>query len=129
MRVAESDCETAAMSKIVAAALVFVCSAAVLMLEILAGRLLAAVRRNQSRDLHIDHRHRARRHRGGRVGWRPARRSVDPKRLLPPTVCFGGVLALCTVPIVRALGDQSGQGGRDTTLLLTFTGFFSPQSC
>ena len=114
------------MSKYVAAALVFVCSAAVLMLEILAGRLLApyvgisletytSIIGTVLAGIAV----------GAWLGGKLADR-IDPRRLLGPTVCFGGLLALFTVPIVRALGDQSGDGGRGATLFLTFTAFFLP---
>ena len=51
---------------------------------------------------------------------------IDPRRLLGPTVAIGGLLALFTVPVVRSLGDQSGDGGRGATLFLAFAGFFLP---
>ena len=41
-------------------------------------------------------------------------------------MCLGGLLALFTVPIVRALGDQTGGGGRGTTLSLAIAAFFLP---
>ena len=114
------------MSKYLAAALVFVCSAAVLMVEILAGRLLApyvgisletytSIIGTVLAGIAV----------GAWVGGQIADR-FDPKRLLGPTVALGGVLALMPVPIVRGLGDQTGGGGRATTLVLTFSGFFLP---
>jgi MFS family permease len=114
------------MSKWIAAALVFVCSAAVLMLEILAGRLLApyvgisletytSIIGTVLAGIAV----------GAWSGGKLADR-IDPRRLLGPTVCLGGLLALFTVPIVRALGDQSSEGGRGATLFLAFTGFFLP---
>ena len=114
------------MPKLVAAALVFVCSAAVLMLEILAGRLLAPyVGISLETYTSIIGTVLAGIAAGAWIGGRLAAR-FDPKRLLGPTVCLGGVLALFTVPIVRALGNQGGQGGRGATLLLTCAGFFLP---
>jgi len=114
------------MSKLVAAVLVFVCSAAVLMLEILAGRLLAPyVGISLETYTSIIGTVLAGIAAGAWVGGKLADR-FDPRRLLGPTVCLGGVLALFTVPIIRALGDQGGPGGRGTTLLLTFAGFFLP---
>jgi len=114
------------MSRYAAAALVFVCSAAVLMIEILAGRLLApyvgisletytsiigTVLAGIAAGAWL----------GGKLAdWR------DARRLLGPTVCLGGLLALFTVPIVRALGDQTGGGGRGTTLSLAIAAFFLP---
>ena len=115
------------MSRFVAAALVFVCSAAVLMLEILAGRLLAPyVGISLETYTSIIGTVLAGIAAGAWLGGRLADR-FDPRRLLGPTVCLGGLLALFTVPIVRWLGHVSDNGaGRGTTLLLTFTGFFLP---
>jgi MFS family permease len=115
------------MSKIVAAVLVFVCSAAVLMLEILAGRLLAPyVGISLETYTSIIGTVLAGIAAGAWVGGKLADR-FDTRRLLGPTVALGGVLALVTVPIVRTLGHQSAQGaGRGATLLLTFAGFFLP---
>ena len=100
-----------------AAALVFVCSAAVLMLEILAGRLLApyvgisletytSIIGTVLAGIAV----------GAWAGGKLADR-IDPRRLLGPTVALGGLLALFTVPIVRSLGDQSSEGGRAPTLV------------
>jgi len=58
---------------------------------------------------------------GGKIADR-----IDPRRVLGPTIALGGVLALFTVPVVRALGDQSTEGGRGSSLFLTFAGFFLP---
>src|SRR6185295_3835903 len=111
------------MSKILAGAIVFVCSAAVLMLEILAGRMLAPyVGISLQTYTSIIGTVLAGIAGGAWIGGRLADH-FDPKRLLGPTVCLGGVLALFTVPIVRALGDQSSSGGRATTLGLTFAAF------
>ena len=41
-------------------------------------------------------------------------------------MAIGGLLSLFTVPIVRSLGDQSGDGGRGATLFLAFAAFFLP---
>ena len=114
------------MSKFVAAALVFVCSAAVLMLEILAGRLLApyvgisletytSIIGTVLAGIAV----------GAWGGGKLADR-IDPRRLLGPTVALGGLLALFTVPVVRAFGDQSTEGGRGATLFLAFAAFFLP---
>ncbi len=114
------------MPKYLAAALVFVCSAAVLMLEILAGRMLAPyVGISLQTYTTIIGTVLAGIAAGAWIGGRLADR-FDAKRLLGPTVCLGGVLALFTVPVVRGLGDQSGSGGRGATLLLTFAAFFLP---
>src|SRR5262249_20126715 len=60
---------------------------------------------------------------GGKIADR-----IDPRRLLGATVALGGVFALLTIPIVRALGGQStGAGrGRGSSLFLTFSAFFLP---
>jgi spermidine synthase len=116
------------MSKLVAAALVFVCSAAVLMLEILAGRLLAPyVGITLQTYTSIIGTVLAGIAAGAWVGGKLADQ-FDPSRLLGPTVALGGVLALVTVPVVRTLGHQSSTlgAGRGATLLLTFAGFFLP---
>ena len=58
---------------------VFFASGAVLVLEILAGRLLAAVRRRLDRDVHRDHRRRPRRHRHRCLArWRAGRPVRSP---------------------------------------------------
>lgn len=122
----QAGCETAPMPALIAAALVFVCSAAVLMLEILAGRLLApyvgisletytSVIGTVLAGIAL----------GAWGGGKIADR-IDPRRLLGATVALGGVFALLTIPIVRGLGDQSSQGGRGASLFLTFAGFFLP---
>src|SRR5262245_52915675 len=114
------------MPAFLAAGLVFLCSAAVLMLEILAGRLLApyvgisletytSVIGTVLAGIAV----------GAWGGGKLADR-INPRRLLGPTVALGGVLALFTVPVVRALGDQSTEAGRGTTVFLAFTGFFLP---
>ena len=114
------------MSKVAAAALVFICSAAVLMLEILAGRLLApyvgislktytSIIGTVLAGIAV----------GAWGGGRLADR-IDPRRLLGPTVALGGLLSLFTVPLVRSFGDQSSEGGRGATLFLAFTAFFLP---
>jgi Methyltransferase domain len=114
------------MSKLVAAALVFVCSAAVLMLEILAGRLLAPyVGISLQTYTSIIGTVLAAIAAGAWLGGKLADR-FDPRLLVGPTVGLGGILALFIVPIIRALGTASGEGGRGATLLLTFAGFFLP---
>ena len=114
------------MPGLVAALLVFFSSAAILVLEILAGRLLApyvgvsletftAVIGTVLAGI-------AAGAWGG--GWLADR--VDPRRLLGPCIALGGVLALVTVPIVRATGDSATDGGAWETTLLTLAGFFAP---
>src|SRR5436190_20266437 len=114
------------MSRYAAAALVFFSSAAVLMLEILAGRLLAPyVGISLETYTSIIGTVLAGIAAGAFVGGKLAD-WIDPRRLLGATVCVGGLLALFTVPIVRALGDQTGGGGRGTTLSLAIAAFFFP---
>src|SRR3954453_20623873 len=100
-----------------AGALVFVCSAAVLMLEILAGRILApyvgisletytAIIGTVLAGIAV----------GAWVGGRAADR-IDPHRLLGPVIAVGGVLAFLTVPIIRGLGSQSSGGAGASALV------------
>jgi SAM-dependent methyltransferase len=121
-----SDGRPARLRPVLAGTLVFVCSAAVLMLEILAGRLLAPyVGISLETYTSIIGTVLAGIALGAWGGGRVADR-VDPHRLLGPVIAFGGVLAFCTVPIIRYLGDQSAQGGGASTLTLTFAAFFLP---
>jgi SAM-dependent methyltransferase len=115
------------MPALVAAALVFICSGCVLVLEILAGRLLAPyVGISLETYTAIIGTVLAGIAAGSWLGGKMADR-VDPRRLIGPTVALGGLLALFTVPVVRALGnDTSGGGGRITTIWLTVAGFFLP---
>jgi MFS family permease len=103
-----------------------VCSAAVLVLEILAGRLLApyvgvsletytAVIGTMLAGIAV-----------GALFGGLAADMVDPRRLLGPLVVAGGGFAVLTVPVVRGLGDASGQGGAGPTTLLAIAGFFLP---
>ena len=109
----------------IAALLVFFCSACVLVLEILAGRLLAPyVGISLETYTSIIGTVLAGIAAGTWVGGKVADR-VDPRRLLGPTVALGGMLALFTVPVVRGMGDSaSGDGSRLTTITLTVAGFF-----
>ncbi|HZJ28181.1 MAG TPA: fused MFS/spermidine synthase [Acidimicrobiia bacterium] len=114
------------MPKSVAAALVFACSAAVLVLEILASRLLAPYV-GVSLDTYtaVIGTILAGIAAGAWLGGLAADR-IDPRRLLGPLVVAGGGLALFTVPVVRGLGDASGQGGSTATVFLALAGFFLP---
>jgi MFS family permease len=114
------------MPALLAYALVFVCSAAVLMLEILAGRMLApyvgvsletytAVIGTVLAGIAV----------GAWGGGRLADR-IPPRRLIGPVLVLGGALALCTVPIVRSLGNDSGAGGVGATVVLAVAAFFLP---
>jgi SAM-dependent methyltransferase len=122
----QSDGRPARLRPVLAGAIVFLCSAAVLMLEILAGRLLAPyVGISLETYTSIIGTVLAGIALGAWAGGRVADR-VDPHRLLGPLIAFGGVLAFCTVPIIRYLGDQSAEGGGASTLTLTFAAFFLP---
>jgi spermidine synthase len=115
------------MPALVAAALVFFCSACVLVLEILAGRLLAPyVGISLETYTSIIGTVLAGIAAGTWIGGKLADR-IDPRRLLGPTIAFGGLLAMFTVPVVRSLGnDTSADGSRLTTIGLTVAGFFLP---
>ena len=106
-----------------AIALVTGTSAAVLVLEILAGRLLApyvgvsletftGIIGTILAGIAI----------GAWAGGAAADR-VDPRRLLPVLLVLGGALAIATIPIIRVLGDGSGTGGGPRILVLTAFGF------
>ncbi|MGH8999654.1 MAG: fused MFS/spermidine synthase, partial [Acidimicrobiia bacterium] len=105
-----------------AGSIVFFSSAAVLILEILAGRLLApyvgirletytAVIGVVLAGISV----------GTWLGGRLADR-VDPRRTVGPLLVAGGVLALTSVPLVRALGTV-GSAQAAQTLTLTLIGF------
>ncbi len=107
-----------------AVALVTGTSAAVLVLEILAGRLLAPyVGVSLETFTGIIGTILA----GIAVGaWLGgvAADHVDPRRLLPVLLVLGGALAIATIPIVRVLGEGSGAGGGGARILiLTACGF------
>jgi spermidine synthase len=106
-----------------AVALVTGTSAAVLVLEILAGRLLAPYVGVSLETV------------TGIIGtilagiavgaWLGgvAADHIDPRRLLPVLLVLGGALAIATIPIVRILGEGSGNGGGIRILVLTAFGF------
>lgn len=109
-----------------AIALVVVASASVLILEILAGRLLApyvgvsletytGIIGTVLLGISL----------GAWAGGVTADRH-DPRRLLPLLFIVGGALAFSTIPVVRALGGTSGvgaPGGGTQILLLSALGF------
>lgn len=114
------------MPRFVAAVAVFVTSAAVLVLEILAGRLLApyigvtlqtytGVIGVVLAGIAI----------GSWAGGRLAD-TVDPRRLLGPTVILGGVLALASSPIVRVVGPAVAGRSLSAIVILATVGFFAP---
>jgi SAM-dependent methyltransferase len=106
-----------------AIALVVGTSAAVLVLEILAGRLLApyvgvsletytGIIGTVLTGIAI----------GAWAGGALADR-VDPRRLVPVLLVLGGALAIATIPVVRVLGDAGGTGGGARIVVLTMFGF------
>ena len=107
-----------------AIALVTGTSAAVLVLEILAGRLLAPyVGVSLETFTGIIGTILAGIAVGAWVGG-VAADHVDPRRLLPVLLVLGGALAIATIPIVRVLGEGSGAGGGGARILiLTAFGF------
>lgn len=114
------------MPPLAAGLIVFFTSAAVLVLEILAGRLLAPyVGVTLETYTGIIGTVLAGIALGAWYGGRLADR-VDPHRLLGPLVVGGGVLALFTIPIVTFFGEAVPGGGPLPILLLSFTGFFAP---
>ena len=117
----------AALPEALAGALVFFASAAVLVLEILAGRMLApyvgvtletytaiigVVLAGIAFGTWA----------GGRIAdW------VDPRLTLGPVLIVGGLLALATLPVVRALGELTvARGGRSSIVLLALFAFLPP---
>jgi MFS family permease len=113
------------MSKWSARALVFFASAAVLVLEILAGRMLApyvgvtletftGIIGTVLAGISV----------GSWLGGRAADR-YPPQRVLPVVLIVGGILALLTYPIVTTVGPSTGDGPRDIVLLAAVS-FFAP---
>ncbi len=109
-----------------AAALVFISSAAVLVLEILAARLMApyvgvtlevytAIIGVVLAGIAV----------GSWLGGRLSDR-VDPRGLVGPMLIIGGILAFLTVPIIDGLGGGLRGATAGTTTLLTVLGFFAP---
>jgi hypothetical protein len=116
----------AAVPALIAAGVVFVTSATVLMIEILAGRLLApyvgvtletytAVIGTVLAGIAA----------GAWTGGFLADR-LDPRRLLGPVVVAGGALAILSVPIVRALGDAGVTDVGTATVGLAVAAFLLP---
>jgi hypothetical protein len=105
-------------------ALVFVASAAVLVLEILGIRLLAPyVGLTLETTTTIIGTVLAGIAAGAALGGRAADRH-DPARLLPVLLIGGGVLAMLIVPLVRGLGGALRDGGDATALLVTLIALF-----
>ena len=109
-----------------AAALVFLSSAAVLVLEILAARLLAPyVGVTLEVYTAIIGVILAGIAAGSWIGGRMSDR-VDPRGLIGPFLIGGGILAFLTVPLVDGLGSGLRGATPGTTTLLTFLAFFAP---
>lgn len=120
----------ARMPALVAGLLVFFTSAAVLVIEILAARLLApfvgetlqtytAIIGTILAGIAV----------GSWLGGKVADR-VEPRATLGPTIMAGGALALVTVPIISLIGTGlvagTSRGGPGVTIILAFIGFFLP---
>ena len=104
----------------------FVTSAAVLVLEILASRLLApyvgvtletytAIIGTVLAGISL----------GTWAGGRMADR-IDPRRSLGLLLAGGGALALCTIPLIRLFGSAGLGHGPVAVVLLALVGFFAP---
>ena len=104
----------------------FCTSAAVLVLEILAGRLLAPyVGVTLETYTGIIGVVLAGISLGTWAGGRMADR-IDPRRSLGPLLMVGGALALCTIPLIRLFGAAGLGSGPVAVVLLSLVGFFAP---
>jgi len=109
-----------------ASALVFCTSAAVLVLEILAVRLLAPyVGLTLETYTTVIGVVLAGIALGSWLGGRLADRT-DPRALLGPLLVAGGLLAAATVPLVRALGEATQGTAAEGIILLGLLGFLPP---
>lgn len=114
------------MSLFGAGALVFFTSGAVLVLEILAGRLLAPyVGVTLETYTAIIGTVLAGIASGTWAGGFLADR-VEPRRVLGPLLVAGGALSMATVPLVRILGASVRGGGPGAVVLLALSAFFLP---
>src|SRR3954447_8879866 len=115
------------LSGVVAAALVFVASGAVLVLEILGIRLLAPyVGLTLQTTTTIIGTVLAGLAAGAALGGRLAD-YLDARWLLPRLLIAGGALAIATVPLVRILGGALRGGARDdAAFLITLVALFPP---
>ena len=114
------------MPPVAAGLLVFFASAAVLVLEILAARLLAPyVGVTLQTYTGIIGTVLAGISLGSWYGGKLADR-VDPRRLLGPILVAGGILSLLTVPLVALFGAGLAGGGPVAVVLLALVGFFAP---
>ena len=117
-----------AMDSRLAGVVVFVASGSVLVLEILAGRLLApyvgvsletftgiigVVLAGIATGTWVG-------------GWLADR--IDPRRLLPGALVLGGAAAIAAVPIIRALGPSVRPPSPPSIVVLATLGFFAPSA-
>jgi hypothetical protein len=121
-----SDARSAALPAVVAGALVFFTSGAVLVLEILAARLLApyvgVTLETYTGIIGVVLA-------GIAVGTWLGGRAADaasPRRLLGPLLVWGGALALLSVPAITWVGEMSLGAGPDAIVTLSLVGFFAP---
>ncbi len=114
------------MAPLLASALVFVTSAAVLVLEILAGRLLAPyVGVTLETFTGIIGVVLAGIALGTWYGGRMADR-MDPRRMLGPLLVIGGALSVASLPLIRLFGSAQLGSGPMAIVFLALTGFFLP---
>jgi SAM-dependent methyltransferase len=118
--------ERGAVKSWTATTLVFCTSAAVLVIEILAGRLVApylgvsletytGIIGTILAGIAL----------GSAVGGRMADR-IDPRNLLGPTLVLGGGLALLSLPVVTVVGPGAAGGGPVAIVMLTAIAFLAP---
>ena len=113
-------------SREAAAAVVFIASGAVLVVELLGLRLLAPyVGLTLETTTAIIGAVLAGIAAGAAVGGRSADR-VDPRLLLPVLLAAGGALAIATVPVVRLLGPALRGGGDAAAVMLALTALLPP---
>lgn len=118
-----ADSGSSSLRNWLAIALVAGTSAAVLVLEILAGRLLAPyVGVSLETYTGIIGTILAGIAFGAWAGGALADR-VDPRRLIPVLLVLGGALAISTIPIVRVIGSGSSGGGGVMIIILSAFGF------
>jgi spermidine synthase len=111
-----------------AAALVFFASGAVLVLEIVALRLVAPyvgiTLQTNSAVIGVALAAIAT---GAWAGGRLAD-DVDPRRLVPGALVFGGVVTMLTLPLVRVIGPEMQSSDPLTATALAFIGVFAPSA-
>ena len=126
MSAVSADAPARALPTVAAGALVFFTSGAVLVLEILAGRLLAPyVGVTLETYTGIIGVVLAGIALGTWLGGHAADR-LSPRRLLGPLLIWGGALALVSVPAITWIGEMTLGTGPDTIVLLSLVGFFAP---